>query len=82
MRRSLDSLIGKKATLKDHEGKNHDVLFPINGFYSILGIKFPIYNPIPKFVRTDRGSLKHRIEKYYGCQIDIIKDRVYKRKDE
>lgn len=82
MGRSLENLIGKKATLKDHEGRIHDVLFPKNGVYTILGIKFPVYNPIPKFVRTDRGSLKHRIENYYGCQVDIFKNKVYKRKNE
>ncbi len=82
MRRSLDDLIGKKVTLRDHEGRTHDVLFPKNGTYSILGIEFPVYNPIPKFIRTDRGSLRSRIESYYGVKIEIIKDKVYKRKDE
>ncbi|SVB76899.1 uncharacterized protein METZ01_LOCUS229753 [marine metagenome] len=37
---------------------------------------------IPKFIRTDRGSLRSRIESYYGVKIEIIKDKVYKRKDE
>lgn len=82
MRRSLEDLIGKKGILKDHEGRNHDVLFPKNGVYSILGIKFPVYDMDPKFIRMDRGSLKSRIEKYYGCQVDIIKNKVYKRKNE
>ena len=82
MGRSLDDLIGRKATLKDHEGRNHDVLFPKNGVYSILGIKFPVYDVDPKFITTDRGSLKYRIEKDYGCRVDIIRNKVYKRKDE
>jgi len=81
MKRSLDDLIGKKKTIK-LDGKPQEVMFPYTRRnVKLFGIKFPIYSPIPKFTRTDRGLIDRRIENYYG-KVDIVKNKVYKRKDE
>jgi len=80
MGRSLEDLIGKKKTIKI-DGISQEVMFPRSGIYSILGIKFAIYSPFPKFVRPDRGPIDSRIENYYG-KVDIVKNKIYKRRDE
>ena len=80
MRRSLEDLIGKKGTTTS-EGIKQEVLFPKAGIYKILGIKIPVYSPLPKFTRLNRGSIDSRIENYYG-KVDIIKNKVYKKKYE
>jgi len=81
MKRSLDDLIGKKKTIKI-DGKPRDVMFPYaRKNISIFGIKLPLYSPIPKFTRSNRGSIDSRIENYYG-KVDIVKNKIYKRKDE
>lgn len=82
MKRSLDDLIGKKRTIKLEDGSSQEVMFPYTRRnLNLFGIKFPIYSPIPKFTRSDRGSINRRIENYYG-KVDIVKNKVYKRKDE
>jgi len=80
MGRSLEDLIGKKKTIKI-DGISQEVMFPRSGIYSFLGIRFPTYSPFPKFVRSDRGSIDSRIEKYYG-KVEIVRNKVYKIRNE
>lgn len=80
MKRSLDDLIGKKETI-NLDGESIEVMFPKEGTYKILGKQFVIYSLFPKFTRPNRGAIDDRINRYYG-EVDIIGDKVYKKKYE